>query len=149
MQVLISDNFSSAGLKLFDEAEGITADYQPGITHDNLLKIIKDYDALIVRGGTTVNEELINAAERLKIIARAGIGVENIAMEAANARGIVVTNTPLGSTTTIAEHAIAMMLSLARLIPPAHQSMTHGKWQSTEFLGSDINGKTLGSDRWW
>jgi len=144
LQVLISDNFSSAGLKLFDEAEGITADYQPGITHDNLLKIINNYDALIVRGGTTVSEELIFAAKRLKIIARAGIGVENIAMDAANIKGIVVTNTPLGSTTTIAEHAIAMMMSLARLIPQAHESMSQGKWQSTEFLGSDINDKTLG-----
>nr|WP_320048672.1 phosphoglycerate dehydrogenase [uncultured Desulfuromonas sp.] len=144
MQVLISDNFSSAGLKLFEEAEGISADYQPGITRDKLLEIIPHYDALVVRGGTTVSKAIIEAGQRLKIIARAGIGVENIDMEAANSQGIVITNTPLGSTTTIAEHAIAMMLSLARLIPPAHQSMSQGKWLPGNFLGSDINGKTLG-----
>jgi D-3-phosphoglycerate dehydrogenase len=144
LRVLISDNFSAAGLKLFDEADGIVADYRPGITHDKILNCISDYDALVVRGGTCVDEALIKAGTRLKIIARAGIGVENIDMVAANTHGIVITNTPLGSTTTIAEHAIALMMALARLIPPAHQSMLKGAWQPAEFLGSDINGKTLG-----
>lgn len=117
MRVLISDNFSPEGLQIISEARGLELDYRPGISPEELQQIIPDYEALLVRGGTAVTEQLLKTASRLKIISRAGIGVENIDMQAANSRGIVVTNTPLGSTTTIAEHAIAMMLSLARMIP--------------------------------
>lgn len=144
MKVLISDNFSPEGLKIFGDATDIELDYRPGITPEELLKVIPNYDALLVRGGTMVSEQIISAATKLKIISRAGIGVENIDMATANRRGIVVTNTPLGSTTTIAEHAIAMMMSLARMIPQAHQSVQQGQWNSSDFLGSEISGKTLG-----
>ncbi|MCD6526964.1 MAG: phosphoglycerate dehydrogenase [Desulfuromonas sp.] len=144
MKVLISDNFSPEGLKIFGEAKDIELEYRPSITPAELLEVIPDYDALLVRGGTTVSEEIIEAATKLKIISRAGIGVENIDMPTANRKGIVVTNTPSGSTTTIAEHAIAMMMSLARMIPQANQSVHEGQWQSSSFLGSEISGKTLG-----
>ncbi len=144
MRVLISDNFSTEGLQILADATGITADYRPGITANELLVEIPTVDALLVRGGTTIDAQLIDAAKNLKIICRAGIGVENIDMEAANTNGIVVTNTPTGSTTTIAEHAIAMMLALSRMIPQAHASVRKGCWNSAAFMGSEFSGKTLG-----
>jgi len=144
VRVLISDNFSTEGLQVLADNESLTVDYRPGISPDELIKEISDVDALLVRGGTNISENIIKAATKLKIIARAGIGVENIDMSAANQCGIVVTNTPTGSTTTIAEHAIAMMMSLARMIPQAHTSTRQGSWNSTMFMGSEISGKTLG-----
>jgi len=144
LRVLISDNFSADGLQILSDAAEITVDYRPGISPSELLNVIGDVDALLVRGGTTVTAELLDAAPKLKIIARAGIGIENIDMDAANRYGIVVTNTPTGSTTTIAEHAIAMMLSLARMIPQAHISVRQGQWSSAKFIGTEISGKTLG-----
>jgi D-3-phosphoglycerate dehydrogenase len=144
LRVLISDNFSQEGLQVLTESDGLTVQYRPGISPQELLERIPEVDALLVRGGTAVTEELIQAGTNLKIIARAGIGVENIDMVAANRRGIIVTNTPTGSTTTIAEHSIAMMMALARLIPQAHMSVRQGRWESSSFLGSEISGKTLG-----
>jgi len=144
LRVLISDNFSADSLGILSDTAGINVDYRPGIDSKNLLQAIGDVDALLVRGGTAVTAELIEAATNLKIIARAGIGIENIDMDAANKHGIVVTNTPTGSTTTIAEHAIAMILSLARMIPQAHISVRQGQWNSTNFIGTEISGKTLG-----
>ena len=144
MKVLISDNFSTEGLQVLSDTKELTVDYRPGISPDELLEAISDVDALLVRGGTAITAKLMDAAANLKIIARAGIGVENIDMVAANHHGVVVTNTPTGSTTTMAEHAIAMMMSLARMIPQAHASVRRGQWKSAEFMGSEISGKTLG-----
>jgi D-3-phosphoglycerate dehydrogenase len=144
LRILISDNFSADGLRVLENAEGITVDYRPGISPQELLQAIPTVNGLLVRGGTVINAELLNNAPNLKIIARAGIGIENIDMDAANKHGIVVTNTPTGSTTTIAEHAIAMMLALARMIPQAYCSVIDGHWDSAPFMGSEINGKTLG-----
>ncbi|MBN2646026.1 MAG: phosphoglycerate dehydrogenase [Desulfuromonadaceae bacterium] len=142
--VLVSDTFSTEGLTILKESGDIELDYRPGISAKELLHHIPNADALIVRGGTAVTAQLIEAGEKLKIIARAGIGVENIDITAANRRGIVVTNTPTGSTTTMAEHAMAMMLALARKIPQACHAVKQGKWSSAAFHGSDIYGKTLG-----
>ncbi|MDY0190872.1 MAG: phosphoglycerate dehydrogenase [Desulfuromonas sp.] len=144
MRVLISDNFSADSLQLLSSAADITVDYRPGISPSELLSAIGEVDALLVRGGTSVTAELLEAAPKLKIIARAGIGVENIDIDAANKYGIVVTNTPTGSTTTIAEHAIAMMLALARMIPQAYISVRQGQWSSAKFIGTELSGKTLG-----
>ncbi len=144
MRVLISDNFSADGLQILSAAADITVDYRPGISPSALLDAIGEVDALLVRGGTAITAELLAAAPKLKIIARAGIGVENIDIDAANRYGIVVTNTPTGSTTTIAEHAIAMMLALARMIPQAYISVRQGQWSSAKFIGTEISGKTLG-----
>lgn len=144
MKVLVSDNFSPEGLLVFEEAEGLTLDYQPGLSPAELLAAVADCDALVVRGGTAVTEEVMAAAPRLKLVGRAGIGIENIDMAAANRHGVVVMNTPFGSTTTTAEHTIAMLMALARQIPEASQSTKAGKWEKNRFLGIEIAGKTLG-----
>jgi len=144
MKVLISDKFSPEGLEVFQKAPGIEVDYQPGITPSALLKAIAEADALVVRGGTQVSADILQAANRLKVVGRAGIGVENIDLEAANRKGVVVMNTPFGSTTTTAEHTIAMLLALARQIPSASQSTKAGRWEKDRYLGVEISGKTLG-----
>ncbi|MFO7830821.1 MAG: phosphoglycerate dehydrogenase [Desulfuromonadaceae bacterium] len=144
MNILVCDNFSPEALEILKNTEGVTLDYRPSIEPEELRSAIVGADALLVRGGTEVDSELLDAADNLRIIARAGIGVENIDMQAANQKGVVVTNTPSGSTTTMAEHTIAMMLALARRIPQASQAVKQGIWDSTPFNGSDIHGKTLG-----
>lgn len=144
MKVLISDTFSQEGLQVFESAEGITPDYQPGISSEELQIAIRDADALVVRGGTRVTADLIDHATRLKVIGRAGIGVENMDLGAANRKGVVVMNTPFGSTTTTAEHTLAMLFALARHIPQAHMSTSTGSWKKEDFLGIELAGKTLG-----
>jgi len=144
LNILVCDNFSPEALEILKNTEGVTLDYRPSIEREELRSAIAQAHALLVRGGTEVDSELLDAADNLRIIARAGIGVENIDMQAANQKGVVVTNTPSGSTTTMAEHTIAMMLSLARRIPQACHAVKQGKWDSTPFNGSDIHGKTLG-----
>jgi D-3-phosphoglycerate dehydrogenase / 2-oxoglutarate reductase len=144
MKVLISDNFSREGLQLFEQADGIEIAYLPGIPEWELKEAIVDADALVVRGGTQVNEELLAAAKQLRVVGRAGIGVENMDMAALNRKGVVVMNTPFGSTTTTAEHTLAMLMTLARQIPAAHASIKEGLWEKERFLGVEISGKTLG-----
>lgn len=144
MKVLISDNFSREGLQVFEQAEGIEIEYLPGVNSSELAVAIADADALVVRGGTRVDEELLQHAGQLKVVGRAGIGIENMDMAALNRKGVVVMNTPFGSTTTTAEHTIAMLLALARQIPAAHLSIREGEWAKERFLGVEIAGKTLG-----
>jgi D-3-phosphoglycerate dehydrogenase len=144
MKVLVSDKFSPEGLRVFEEAEGIELDYQPGLSPGELLTAVADVDALVVRGGTQVTEEVLLAAKKLKVVGRAGIGVENMDLAAANRQGVVVMNTPFGSTTTSAEHTIAMLMALARQIPEASRSTKAGKWEKDRFLGMEVAGKTLG-----
>jgi D-3-phosphoglycerate dehydrogenase len=114
MKVLVSDRFSSEGLRVFEQAQGIELAYHPGISSEELLQAVADADALVVRGGTQVTEEVFQAAGKLKVVGRAGIGIENMDMEAANRKGVVVMNTPFGSTTTTAEHTIPRRRSPAR-----------------------------------
>jgi len=144
MKVLVSDRFSSEGLRVFEQAQGIELAYQPGISPEELLKAVADSDALVVRGGTQVTEEVFQAAGKLRVVGRAGIGIENMDLEAANRKGVVVMNTPFGSTTTTAEHTIAMLMALARQIPEASHSTKSGRWEKNRFLGVEIAGKTLG-----
>jgi D-3-phosphoglycerate dehydrogenase len=144
MKVLISDKFSPEGLKVFEEAEGIELDYQPGLSIEQLLEKVADADALVVRGGTQVTEAVFQASNQLKVVGRAGVGTENMDLIAANHKGVVVMHTPFGSTTTTAEHTIAMILALARQIPAASQSTKAGRWESDRFLGVEVAGKTLG-----
>ncbi len=144
MKVLISDTFSAEGLAEFEQADDIELVYRPGIEADELLDLVTDVDALIVRGGTQVGTDVFDRAEKLRVVARAGIGVENINLNAANRRGVVVMNTPFGSTTTTAEHTLAMLFALARNIPQAHISTTAGNWNKDDFLGVELAGKTLG-----
>lgn len=144
MKVLVSDKFPAEGLQVLEQAKSIELDYQPGLTTEQLLEAVADADALIVRSGTQVTDEVFQAAHKLKAVGRAGVGTSNLDMGAANRKGVVVMHTPFGSTTTTAEHTIAMIFSLARRIPMANQSTKSGHWESEPFLGIEIAGKTLG-----
>ena len=117
MKILVSDNLSETGVEIFKKAEGIQVDVKTGLTPDELKAIIKDYDGLVIRSATKVTADVISAADNLKVVGRAGIGLDNVDIPAASQRGIVVMNTPEGNTITTAEHTISLLLSLARNIP--------------------------------
>jgi len=144
-RVLISDKLSETAVQIFKD-RGLDVDFMPDLGKDKeaLLAAIKDYDGLAIRSATKVTEKIIAAAENLKVIGRAGIGVDNVDIPAASNRGIIVMNTPFGNTVTTAEHAIAMMLSVARQIPMANQSTQAGKWEKSRFMGVEVFNKTLG-----
>ncbi|HYD49643.1 MAG TPA: phosphoglycerate dehydrogenase [Terriglobales bacterium] len=143
-RVLIADKLSAAGMDILRAAEGIEFDEIPGLKPAELAAKIKPYHGIIIRSGSTVTAEVIAAAENLKVIGRAGIGVDNVDVPAATKRGIVVMNTPAGNNITTAEHAISMMLALARSIPQATASMKAGKWEKSRFTGVEVFNKTLG-----
>jgi D-3-phosphoglycerate dehydrogenase / 2-oxoglutarate reductase len=144
-RVLVSDQLSDAAVEIF-RARGIEVDFEPGLGKDKdaLLARIGDYDGLAIRSATKVTAKVIEAATRLKVIGRAGIGVDNVDIPAASAKGIIVMNTPFGNTITTAEHAISMMLALARQIPAANASTHAGKWEKSRFMGVELFNKTLG-----
>ncbi|MGF1605654.1 MAG: phosphoglycerate dehydrogenase [Rhodothalassiaceae bacterium] len=142
-KVLIADKMSPKAAELFRQ-RGVEADERPGMSPDELLGVIADYDGLAVRSATKVTTELLAAADTLKVVGRAGIGVDNIDIRAATNRGVVVMNTPFGNSITTAEHAIAMMMALARQIPAANASTHAGKWEKSKFMGVELYGKTLG-----
>jgi len=144
-KVLISDKLSEQAVAIFRD-RGIEADFQPELGKDpaRLAELIGAYDGLAVRSATKATAEIIARADNLKVIGRAGIGVDNIDLAAASAKGIVVMNTPFGNSITTAEHAIALMLALARQIPEANASTQAGKWEKSKFMGVEITGKTLG-----
>src|SRR6201990_198492 len=142
-KVLISDKLSQAAVDIF-RRRGIDVDLKPGLSPADLRAIIVSYDGLAVRSATKVTRELLDAATNLKVVGRAGIGVDNVDVRSATARGVVVMNTPHGNTITTAEHAIAMMFALARQIPEASASTKSGKWEKNRFMGVELTGKTLG-----
>src|SRR5213080_3648473 len=144
-KVLISDALSPAAVQIFKD-HGIEVDFQPnlGKDKDKLAEIIGNYDGLAIRSATKVSPKILEKAKRLKVIGRAGIGVDNVDIPAATARGVIVMNTPFGNSITTAEHAITLMLALARQIPEADTSTRAGKWEKNKFLGVEIFGKTLG-----
>lgn len=142
-KVLISDKLSPLAQRVFDE-RGIETDIRIGLDKAELAEIIGDYDGLAVRSASKVTENVIARADKLRVIGRAGIGVDNIDIKAASARGIIVMNTPFGNSITTAEHAIALMFALARQIPQADQSTRAGKWEKARFMGVELTGKTLG-----
>jgi len=143
-RVLVSDKLSSEGLEILKSAPDMQVDNITGLKPQELAEKIGPYHGLIVRSASTVNAEVIAAAENLRVIGRAGVGVDNVNVEAATKRGIVVMNTPAGNNITTAEHAISMMLALARSIPQATASMKSGKWEKSRFTGSEVFNKTLG-----
>lgn len=143
MKVLISDNLAPIGEKILKEA-GLEVDVNTGLPPEELKAIIPDYDGLVIRSATKVREDIIEAATKLKVVGRAGIGLDNVDIPAASQKGIVVMNAPDGNATTAAEHAITMMMSLARNIPQATASMKAGKWEKKLFMGREVTGKTLG-----
>ncbi len=143
-KVLVSDNLDQEGIDIFKNAPGIEVDVMTNLTPEELKGIIKDYDGLAIRSATKVTEEIIESAAKLKVVGRAGIGLDNVDKAAASKKGIVVMNTPGGNTITTGEHAIAMMMSLARNIPQASKSMKEGKWEKKKFMGTEVYNKTLG-----
>lgn len=144
MKVLVSDKLAPEGLKILEKEKKIQVDVKTDLQPGELKKIIADYDALIVRSGTKVTRDIIQAAKRLKIIGRAGVGLDNVDVEAASRKGIVVMNAPGGNTISTAEHTVTMILALSRNIPQAHQSLKQGHWDRKKFMGTEIYGKTLG-----
>ena len=142
-RVLISDKLSPAAVEIFRE-RGVEVDVKPGLDKDELAKIIGEYDGLAIRSNTKVTAKLLEQATRLKVVGRAGIGVDNVDIPAATARGVIVMNTPFGNSITTAEHAIALMFALAREIPAADASTQAGKWEKNRFMGVEITAKTLG-----
>ncbi len=144
VKVLISDKMSPRAAEVFRD-RGVEVDEKPGLTPEGLADIIDQYDGLAIRSSTTVTAEILEAAKgRLKVIGRAGIGVDNIDQVAATAKGVCVMNTPFGNSITTAEHAIAMMMALARQIPAADRSTHEGKWEKNRFMGVELYGKVLG-----
>lgn len=144
-KVLISDALSPAAIQIFKD-RGIEVDFQPALGKDKekLASAVGNYDGLAIRSATKVTAKIVEQAKNLKVIGRAGIGVDNVDIPAATARGIIVMNTPFGNSITTAEHAISLMLALARQIPEADASTRAGKWEKNKFMGVEIFGKTLG-----
>jgi D-3-phosphoglycerate dehydrogenase len=142
-RVLITETLSPRAVQIFGE-RGIEVDQRKGLAADELKALIGAYDGLAIRSATRVNSEIISAATNLKVIGRAGIGVDNVDVPAATARGIVVMNTPFGNSITTAEHAIAMIFALARQLPAANASTHAGEWEKSRFMGVEVTGKTLG-----
>ena len=144
MKVLVSDKMSQDGIDVLNAADGIQVVYKTNLSPEDLIKELQDTDALIIRSSTKVTKDVFAAVDKLKIIGRAGIGVDNIDCNTATERGVIVVNTPSGNATTTAEHAIAMLMSLSRHIPQADKSMNGGKWEKSKFTGIEVTGKVLG-----
>ncbi|MDM7940708.1 MAG: phosphoglycerate dehydrogenase [Methanothrix sp.] len=142
MKVLVSDSLAEEGVKRLKS--GADVDVITNLTPEDLVKKIKDYDALVIRSGTKVTAEVIDAADRLKVIGRAGVGIDNVDVEAATKKGIIVLNTPGGNTISAAEHTIAMMLALARNIPQANVALHKGEWNRKKYTGVELFNKTRG-----
>jgi D-3-phosphoglycerate dehydrogenase len=144
MKVLVSDNLGEAGVEMLRQTPGLEVDVKPGLAPDALKAIIGDYEALVIRSATKVTDELLDAAARMRVIGRAGIGLDNVDIPAATKRGIIVMNTPGGNVVTTAEHAIAMMMALSRNIPRGTATLKAGRWEKKALQGREICGKVLG-----
>jgi len=142
-KVLISDKLSPQAVEIFKN-NGVEVDVKTGLSADELAAIIGNYDGLAIRSATKVTKDILEKATNLKVVGRAGIGVDNVDIKSATEKGVVVMNTPFGNSITTAEHAISMMLSLARDIPTANASTHAGKWEKNRFMGVEVSGKTLG-----
>ena len=143
-RILISDKLGAAGLERLDQAPDVEYNHSPDLPREALLAAIGDYDAMIVRSGTKVDAEVLKAGTRLRVVGRAGMGVDNIDMRAATMHGIVVMNTPDANSVATAEQAMALMLALSRHTAQAHASLLAGEWRKSDFVGVELNRKTLG-----
>jgi len=143
-KVLVSDALAAQGLEVLEQAAGLEVINAPGLSPEELLVAVADVDGLVIRSGTKVTAEVLRAAEKLRVVGRAGIGVDNVDVAEATARGVAVVNTPEGNNVTTAEHAIALLVSLARHIPQATASMKANKWEKKKFQGTELFGRTLG-----
>jgi D-3-phosphoglycerate dehydrogenase len=141
-KVLVSDPIDQTGIQILSQVAQV--DVRTGLSPEELQRCIEDYDALMIRSGTQVTAPVIEAAHRLRIIGRAGVGVDNVDVPAATRRGVLVVNSPEGNTIAAAEHALALMLSLSRYVPQAHASMMAGGWDRKSFVGNELYKKVLG-----
>jgi D-3-phosphoglycerate dehydrogenase len=144
MNILISDKLAEEGIAILKAVKEFKVDCKYGLSPEELKSVIKDYDALIIRSGTKVTADILENADRLKVIGRAGVGLDNVDLKAATRKGIVAMNTPAGNTTATAEHTMSMILALSRNIPQACASLKSGKWERAKFEGIELYGKTLG-----
>ena len=142
MKVLVADLVDEEGIEILQSCAEV--DIKPGLPQEELISIIGEYDALIVRSQTQVTPEVIAAGKKLQVVGRAGVGVDNIDVNEATRKGIIVVNAPIGNTIAAAEHTIALMLALARHIPQANTSLKSGQWQRSDFMGIEVKDKTLG-----
>ena len=144
MKVLVSDNLGEIGIRMMQEEDGIDVDVRPGLSPEELKEIIGEYEGLVIRSATKVTDDLLEVARHLKVIGRAGVGLDNVDIPAATKRGVVVMNTPGGNVITTAEHTIAMLLSLSRNIPSGTASLKAGRWEKKQLLGREVYNKWLG-----
>jgi len=144
MKILVSDPLSKKGLEILDQVKGIQYDLKPGLPPEELKRILPEYDAIIIRSETKLKADIIEAGARLRVIGRAGIGLDNVDLPAATKKGIVVMNTPQENAIAAAEHTIALMLSISRKVPQATASLRAGKWEKKKFMGVELYQKTLG-----
>ncbi|MCX5711139.1 MAG: phosphoglycerate dehydrogenase [Candidatus Omnitrophica bacterium] len=144
IKILVSDPLSEEGLKILREVKEFQVDVKTDLKPDALKEIIKDYEGLVVRSATKVNKDIINVAAKLKVIGRAGVGLDNVDLDAATQKGIIVMNTPAGNTISTAEHTFSMILALSRNIAQANASMKKGEWKRSKFMGVELYGKVLG-----
>jgi len=144
MKVLVADPLGKAGLAILKKDKNIQVDERTGLTPEELKKIVGSYDGIVVRSGTKLTKDILQKATKLRVIGRAGVGVDNVDLETATQRGIIVMNTPEGNTISTAEHTFSMIMALARNIPQAHQSLHDGKWKRHDYVGTELNGKVLG-----
>ena len=143
-KVFITDKLSDKGVAVFKSEPDFQADVYPTLSPEELKKAIVDYDAIVIRSATTITPEILDAAKKLKVIGRAGVGLDNVDIPAATRRGVIVMNTPDGNTIAAAEHTVALILALARNIPQAHMSLKEKKWERNKFTGVELYGKTVG-----
>ena len=143
-KVLISDSLSKEAVEILEKEKEFKVDVNTKLTPEELKKVIKDYDALIVRSSTKVTKDVINAGDKLKIVGRAGVGLDNVDLASASKKGVIVVNTPGGNTMSTAEHTFSMMLAMSRNIPQADLSMKKGEWERKKFMGVELYGKCLG-----
>src|SRR6516225_5776701 len=137
-RVLLSDSLAAQGLEVLERDPRISFDIKTGLSPSQLAAIVAPYHALIVRSATRVTSEVLAAASTLKVIGRAGVGVDNVELDAATRRGIVVMNSPMGNSVTTAEHTLALMMALARRIPPANAALLAGRWERSKFIGIEV-----------
>lgn len=143
-RILVADKLGEAGIQRLRQESGVEMDVKTGLTKEQLVQAISDYDALIVRSATKVDGDVLGAADRLRVVGRAGIGVDNIDVRGATGKGVIVMNTPQANSIATAEHTMAMMLAVSRHTAPAHESVRQGRWDRSKFQGQQLSGKILG-----
>src|ERR1051326_8025586 len=143
-RVLVTDTIADSGLEILKAAKDVDLDYRPGLKGEELLREVAQSDALITRSGTARTPELVNAGDRLRIIGRAGVGLDNVDVDACTARGILVINAPTSNIMSATEHTMAMLLAMCRNVPEAHASVKRAEWTRAKFMGVELNEKTLG-----